>query len=216
MNEAHPARAERFGYTCHRCLRCCHHKRIQLNPYEIARLARNQGVTTGEFRARWTLGAQGTELARVDAGACVFLGAEGCTVHADRPLVCRLYPLGRRVDADGHERYSHLDPHPESAGDYHRDGTIGDYLRVQGAASFMHAADEYYGWWCRFMESLPEEDSAAPTVASDADGLAQALEWLDMDAAVARFCRELGIPEPDDLQGRADLHLKFLHDALAD
>ena len=44
-------RAETFGYVCHRCMKCCHHKRIQLNPYEVARLARNRGMTTGEFRA---------------------------------------------------------------------------------------------------------------------------------------------------------------------
>lgn len=29
-----------FGYVCGRCSRCCQHKHIQLDPYEIARLAR--------------------------------------------------------------------------------------------------------------------------------------------------------------------------------
>ena len=31
----------RFSYRCTRCNSCCVDKRIQVNPYEIARLARN-------------------------------------------------------------------------------------------------------------------------------------------------------------------------------
>ena len=31
-----------------------------------------------------------TVLKQTESGACVFLGAEGCMVHPDRPLVCRL------------------------------------------------------------------------------------------------------------------------------
>jgi Fe-S-cluster containining protein len=33
-----------------------------------------------------------------DDGACIFLGEAGCTVHSDRALVCRLFPLGREVE----------------------------------------------------------------------------------------------------------------------
>jgi Fe-S-cluster containining protein len=89
-------RAEAFGYVCHRCLKCCQHKLIQLNPYEIARLARNRGMTTSEFRSAWTMDGVGLYLAQTKSGTCVFLGGDGCTVHPDRPLVCRLYPLGRQ------------------------------------------------------------------------------------------------------------------------
>src|ERR1700752_4896509 len=95
-----------FGYKCHRCMRCCYDKRIQINPYESARLARNLGQTTTEFRSAWTEDGAGTVLKQTDTGACIFLGNDGCTVHPDRPLVCRLYPLGRRVRADGSESFS--------------------------------------------------------------------------------------------------------------
>ncbi len=164
---------------------------------------------------RWTIEAQGTELARTADDACVFLGTAGCTVHPDRPLVCRLYPLGRHVDADGSERFSHLDPHPQSAGDYHRDGTIAGYLRTQEAAPFMRAADGYYAWWCRFMGTEAAHGATAPVVDGDAPGLAEALEWLDLDMAVARACRDRGIPQPEDLEARTEVHLNFLHDVLA-
>jgi hypothetical protein len=47
-------RAKAFGYLCGRCMRCCYHKGIQVNPYEVARLARRLGQTTTEFCATWT------------------------------------------------------------------------------------------------------------------------------------------------------------------
>src|SRR5215203_1022133 len=115
---------EAFGYECRRCLRCCHDKRIQVNPYEIARLARRLGTTTTTFSAAFTQQGAGTALDQTEGGACVFLGPEGCTVHPDRPLVCRLYPLGRHRLADGTESFSHLEPHPQTEGRYSRDGTI--------------------------------------------------------------------------------------------
>jgi hypothetical protein len=84
-----------FSYTCHACSRCCHDKIIHLNPYEVARLAENRGVSTTEFLARYTEN-NGTALRRVEDGACVFLTPQGCGVHPDQPLVCRLYPLERQ------------------------------------------------------------------------------------------------------------------------
>ena len=57
-----------------------------------------------------------------DDGACGFLGEAGCTVHPDRPLVCRLYPLGRAVAPDRTETFAALTPDPETAGVYGADG----------------------------------------------------------------------------------------------
>ena len=97
-----PARQERFRYVCHQCLRCCHDKKIQLNPYEVARLARNRGQTTTQFRAEWTVDGAGTVLQQTETGACVFLGAGGCMVHADRPLVGVADAVGADQIDQGH------------------------------------------------------------------------------------------------------------------
>jgi Putative zinc- or iron-chelating domain len=99
---AETSRSSEFGYVCRRCSLCCRDKRIQINPYELARLARAQGETTSEFRERWTLDGQGTTLGQKEDGTCVFLGSQGCEVHADRPLVCRLClkPLRTSVPSD--------------------------------------------------------------------------------------------------------------------
>lgn len=140
------ARAQPFGYVCARCSRCCRGNRIQLNPYEAARLARRLGIGTREFRMRHTIEARGAELSREADGTCVLLGPYGCTVHADRPLVCRLYPLGRKVSAEGTESFHRLDGHPESDGRFDGHGTVGDYLEAQGAVPYMRAADAYFDW----------------------------------------------------------------------
>jgi hypothetical protein len=75
-------------------------------------------------------------------GTCVFLGPQECQVHGDRPLVCRLYPLGRHVRSDGSEHFTQLEGHPQSAGELSDYGTITEYLAAQGAQPFMDAADD--------------------------------------------------------------------------
>jgi Fe-S-cluster containining protein len=76
---------------------CCHAQRIPVTPWEIAILARALGLSPAVCRDRHTR-AGGTCLAADAAGDCRLLGAGGCTVHAARPLACRLFPLGRRLD----------------------------------------------------------------------------------------------------------------------
>ncbi len=203
------ARAEPFGYVCGQCSNCCRDKRIQVNPYELARLARAAGVSAREFRQRHTEDGAGTHLARYESGACVFLGERGCTVHGDRPLVCRLYPLGRRITAEGGETFSHWEPHVRSAGRYHRDGTIADYLAAQGAAEFMRAADDYFWWFVRARLVLLAMDGAGTSSAQD-DG-----SILDLDAAIERHCQRTGEPEPADIEPRRTLHLRIMDEWLA-
>lgn len=209
-------RQEAFGYTCARCLRCCHHKRIQLNPYEVARMARQVGVSTTVFRAAFTQEGAGHALSQTDAGACVFLGPEGCMVHPDRPLVCRLYPLGREVFSSGEESYVHLTPHPRSEGTPSKDGTIARYLEEQGAAPFMRAADAYFHWRCRAIGQLQALKTDPEADASDAEvATASAFRLLDMDVAIAAYCADHGIVPPDDIEARHVLHMKILDRQLA-
>jgi uncharacterized protein len=119
-------RESAYSYDCRACGRCCHDKLIPVNPYEIARLASNRGLSTTEAIERFTDG--GVALAVGDDGACVFLGAGGCLVHPDRPLVCRLYPLGAVADHEGHEVFVELEAQPGSDGRSGAEGTVADYL----------------------------------------------------------------------------------------
>lgn len=195
VNEPPPLTADSpFSYACTRCSRCCADKFIQVNPYEVARLARSQGMTTTAFRDRFTDGAR---LNQDEAGRCVFLGPDGCSVHADRPLVCRLFPLGRIIDEDGDVHFSRPRFEPEAAGRFGSDATIADYVATQGAEPFIAAADAYFDWYCRARHCDP--DAVAP------DG-----DPLDLDAQVAAWCRARGVEEPADIDERRRLHLLML------
>ena len=204
LDRAPERESDAFGYVCGRCNRCCHDKGIQVNPYEVARLARACGQSAAEFRES---SLDGVYLKRTGSGACVFLGPEGCTVHADRPLVCRVYPLARHIRHDGHVWFSTLDGHPQSVGRFTGEGTVADYLAGQGAAPFIRAADDYFFWWCRAADTLADgvED------ADDED----AADWLDLDAAVERHSALTGAPVPDDLEQRRLLHLTILDELLS-
>ena len=204
------ARAEPFGFACSRCSHCCHDKLIQMNPYEIARLAANRGVGTAEFRVRWTQDGEGLHLARTEDGACVFLGPQGCSVHPDRPLVCRLYPLGRQITASGGERFVLTTPHPLSGGTFHTRGTIADFLAAQDVDTFIQAADDYFSWFCRARDAMMEAGEGDPPITADAN------ELLDMDSAIAAHCARTGEVAPCDIEERRRLHLATLDQALAD
>lgn len=164
-----------FSYRCNACSRCCHDKRIQVNPYEIARLAANRGLSTGDFIAQY-LENDGPYLRFTDDGACAFLGPGGCTVHPDRPLVCRLYPLGRHVSAEHGERFIHATPHPQTEGVYGTDGTVADFLDSQQAAAFIDAADRYHSLVDELLAMVENNAATEHTVLTD--------DWLDIDAVL--------------------------------
>jgi hypothetical protein len=131
-------------------------------------------------------------------------------VHPDRPLVCRLYPLGRHVRSDGSEYFTKFTGHPRSAGELTDRGTIADYLAAQDAQPFMDAADAYFQWLCAAHERLGEsaDHPADETGTEDTD-------LLDMDTMIARHCEATGQAQPGDLDDRMRLHLRLLHDAIS-
>jgi Fe-S-cluster containining protein len=214
-------RASPFSYRCGSCTRCCFGKVIPVGPYEIARLARNRGISTRDFLSTFTT-RNGTALAFRDDGGCVFVDERGCGVHGDRPLACRLYPLGRIVGANGAEYFVEVEPHPETAGVYGTDGTVADFVAAQGVDAYTRAADLYHGVLVRIAELLQKVDDApdllagaaeahAGSTAQDADaGEYDFAAWLDVDTAVADHCRAQGIEVPRDLDAKIALHVEAL------
>ncbi|MGA8007284.1 MAG: YkgJ family cysteine cluster protein [Burkholderiales bacterium] len=211
-------RATPFSYACGRCSRCCRNKGIMLNPYEVLRLARNQDLVTTDFIARFTE-RSGTKLKQRDDGSCVFLGAQGCGVHADRPLVCRIYPLGRHVSPEDEETFSELEPHPQTEGRYGTEGTVGGYLEAQGAEPFVQAADRYLNLFRELADSLaerverleaPEREAVAQKFGPPTDDAPPGLDWLDIDRVVDEYCRARGLAKPQEASRLMELHVQAL------
>jgi Fe-S-cluster containining protein len=207
-----------YSYQCNACNRCCHDKLIQVNPYEAARLAQHLGVTTGEF-IRDCL-EDNVYLKRVPDGTCLFLTASGCGVHPHRPMVCRVYPLGRHVSGSGEETFSHLTPHPQTSGRYGEAGVVDDYLRQQRAFPYMAAADRYLDLFHRLhavLRSLVDSGSGATAAALEAsrDARSTLPEWLDVDRVVSSYAEAHGLPQPRDVDGKIDLHIAAIEAWLA-
>lgn len=212
-------RTSAFSFSCRRCLSCCHFKKIQLNPYEVARLAANRGISTTAFLDQYTIA--GSVLRFTDEGSCIFLDANGCSVHADRPLVCRLYPLGRYVDYYGVETFSQIELEDGCRGELGEAGPIAHYLEEQGALPFMAAADRYLGLLWFLMDQLQEQETGLPereillnAVQSAADGAlyGPAATMIDLDLAVERYCDQSGMPVPHSIEERMLLHIKAVRD----
>ena len=138
---------------------------IVLNPYEIALICRESGMSYEDLLdVVDTDRAKGFPLVMLSRDpSCYFWTAKGCRIYQARPLACRLYPLGRVFDHG--QSYivqpelnvcSGLAPSPA--------GTVRDYLAGQDVDLQIRMADH----WIEFVseiEKLPLPDKPVTSVA---------------------------------------------------
>ena len=173
-------------------------------------------MSTTEFIDRFTT-AGGTVLQAKPDGTCIFLDAGGCAVHADRPLVCRLYPLGRTVDFLGVEDFSQMESEEGCQGMLHESGTIEQYLEDQGALPFMRAADRYLDLLWYLLETLKEQDLESSQYETILDAVRAVTDsgtdkyhllWIDMDRVLADDGLLSDLPVPASLEEKMAMHIK--------
>jgi Fe-S-cluster containining protein len=185
-----------------------------LNPYELLRLARDRGITVEELIRDYT--EEGGTILKFEGpdSACVFLGPGGCTVHSARPLVCRLYPLGRYVPPEGGEGFAVHPGHPESAGvfaassELQPSDTIGAYLDSQIVESHIAAAAKYFELYKVIRSLEPGEDQGSDDVA-EAEG-PYGCHWLLADKIAESYCQEHGLPPPESAEEQMEAHIRAL------
>ena len=106
----------KFKFLCHKGIscftHCCSNVDIMLTPYDVLRLKRRLGISSGEFLERYAVvrvDKQSTHpYAYLKMGEdadrrCPFVVVPkkdeqeviGCTVYTDRPVSCRYYPVGQ-------------------------------------------------------------------------------------------------------------------------
>ncbi len=108
---------------------CCYDLNLVLMPYDIFRLKKRLGMTSGDFLKRYTSVhvGQGTGLPVVMLKMegphlkCPFLEEKkGCTIYEDRPGACRTYPLariaGRSKDREGVDEFYYIVREPDCQG----------------------------------------------------------------------------------------------------
>ncbi len=164
----------KIQFRCHKdidCFNaCCKNIDISLTPYDVVRLKKRLGMTSGEFLVQYTYpyemeknGIAGIKLKPVEEGtACQFMTEEGCSVYEDRPTACRYYPVAllslRRQDeftdrtAYALVQESHCHGHLEE-----RKLTVDEYRQEQGLEEY----DEYGRGW---RQLILKKQSSGPTV----------------------------------------------------
>jgi Fe-S-cluster containining protein len=138
---------------------------IILNPYEIALMCRESGMSYEDLLDVVETGrAKAFPLVMLPRDpACYFFSAKGCRIYQARPLACRLYPLGRVFE---HGRSHIVQPElnictglaPSPA------GTVADYLAGQDVEMQIRMADQ----WIEFVsaiEQFPLPDAPVTSVA---------------------------------------------------
>jgi Fe-S-cluster containining protein len=195
-----------FSFKCQVCGVCCTNKAIRIAPYEALRLARHLKITTTEVYRTYTE-EDGAILRNKPDGTCIFLNSRGCGVHPDRPLVCRLFPLGQIIDGEGEPRYASMPLHPDCLGLFDTDGTVDSYLEAQGTRPYFHYDHIYSSIHRKIGEKVsPPHPPGAPKLLSS---------WLDIDGAVASYCRAKRKPVPQGIEETISLHIRLLEGAVA-
>ena len=102
-------------HGCRGCYKCCTGmgNSVVLDPYDVYRLQKGLGKEfSGMLAEQWvelnvTGGVILPNLKMIgEEEECAFLNREGrCSIHAVRPGVCRLFPLGRVYDEKGDFQY---------------------------------------------------------------------------------------------------------------
>lgn len=153
-----------FQFSCHpgvSCFnKCCGDVNIFLSPYDVLRLKKRLGMSSGEFLRKHTLlpvqkdMKTPTVVLRMnddEAKSCPFVGEKGCGVYMDRPWPCRMYPLGMAAQKDtpdgwrGDRFYFLLREEVCKGLEESKSWTVDQWLEDQGV-------DEYDDWGEQFKE----------------------------------------------------------------
>ncbi len=156
------------GISCFNA--CCKNIDITLTPYDILRLKRRMGVTSGEFLREYTEpyemekeGIAGVKFKPVDGGtACRFMREEGCSVYEDRPTACRYYPVAL-ISLRRQDEYTDVNSYALVKEDHckghleNRPLTIDEYRAEQGL-------DDYDTLGRGWRQLVLKKKSSGPTV----------------------------------------------------
>lgn len=153
-----------FMFHCTMCGECCRNRDdIILNPKDLFNLAtglkmKHEDVVE-EYCDRYLGHTSRMPIVRLKSTGfdrhCVFLENNGCKVHAFKPGVCAIFPLGRYCEYDkegnpeGKEEISYMFTNPP-CGDKREIHTVRSWLKSYGIPE----NDEFFLKWAKVLETL--------------------------------------------------------------
>ncbi len=100
----------KFKFRCYQDIgcfnKCCRNTNMLLTPYDILRMKKRLGLSSGEFLEKYTYTHIDEtsshpyavlDMVEDQEGKCPFLASEGCSIYEDRPSNCRYYPVGQGI-----------------------------------------------------------------------------------------------------------------------
>jgi uncharacterized protein len=148
-----------FTFACHpgvSCFNhCCADVNIFLSPYDVLRMKKRLGLTSGEFLDQYTLMPVQKDMKTPvvvlrmqddEAKTCTMLGDEGCSIYSDRPWPCRMYPVGMASPKEGSEEegfYFLLQEEGCNGFESGKERTIREWLTDQGVKDYDDLGEEF-------------------------------------------------------------------------
>ena len=113
---------EEKTFECARCGRCCNQRLILLNTEDVFRMAEHLKTSVPYFMEKYgvvfaKVGENKTPrlYLQVRGEKCPFFSGEGCSIHAVKPLMCRMFPVLKPGQTAG-EIKRFIDEHAASEG----------------------------------------------------------------------------------------------------
>ena len=160
-----------FCFECDGCGRCCRNQdTILLSPRDIYNVAKSLHLTMKQVIERYTdvyIGRNSrvpvVHLLEGPNKACPFLKGNQCSVHAAKPVVCALYPLGRiYIDGSGSARYFLQDI---NCGKHTKRHTVRSWLATFGIPEqdiYFQQWSQVLSEWGQFIRHAEEHTVPAP------------------------------------------------------
>ncbi len=107
-------REDKFRFTCDKSGTCCKNRfdsPIMVAPYDAYRIQERLKINFEEFISKYVDRILGSESQlpmmllkfpknEIGQDKCVFLKSSHCDIYDDRPIVCRMFPVGRFTDKE--------------------------------------------------------------------------------------------------------------------
>jgi Fe-S-cluster containining protein len=133
---------------------CCGDVNIALTPYDVVRVRKRLGISSGEFLDRYTVIPFHREqkfpvvllkMQENERKSCHFVGDEGCNIYEDRPWACRMYPIGvASPSAEDQDKFFFIIQEDLCEG--HGQGTewtIASWMKDQGVQEYDTLGEEF-------------------------------------------------------------------------
>ena len=143
-------------FKCKQCGYCCDHTYIQLYPFDIKNICSSLGISTKEFHEKYSMFKSMDGIPRCflrNRPKCPFKENNKCTIYDNRPVRCRLFPLGRVFQED---EIIYVLPEDKCQGfDTGKKQTIAEWIENENVTE----SDELTSKWNSFLIKLKDSET---------------------------------------------------------